>query len=176
MHTPEYEHAGYTGVFLQTGDLRKNIAQAVKILTPIRDTFDGIAFRGMSGAVPAPILALKLRKSLLLVRKGKDKEKCHSVYDVEGDKAVRSYIIVDDQISTGETVADIMKKVKIFTQNRIPGVISNGAIFRGVLLLGSYTGQNNVTFNTLDDYRVKMACCKAFGDIPPEWKTNVQTV
>lgn len=68
--------------------------------SPIK--FDAIAARGLSGFLFAPIVAMTLNKTLLVVRKG---ESCHSGRTVEGDVGARSYIIIDDFISSGNTVA-----------------------------------------------------------------------
>ena len=68
--------------------------------------FDTIVFRGMSGAILAPLVAAKLGKELLMVRK---EDNSHSSYIVEGNIATRKYIILDDLISTGETILSIFK-------------------------------------------------------------------
>jgi adenine/guanine phosphoribosyltransferase-like PRPP-binding protein len=73
--------------------------------------FDAIAFRGLSGALVAPIVAMEMDKTLLAVRK--TIEDCHSGLMVEGDYAARRYLILDDMISTGQTVHDIIKEIRI---------------------------------------------------------------
>ncbi len=64
--------------------------------------FDAIAFRGMSGALVAPLLAHKLHKTLIMVRKENDST--HAMRLVEGDRAAERYLIVDDFMSSGNTV------------------------------------------------------------------------
>jgi orotate phosphoribosyltransferase len=64
--------------------------------------FDAIAARGLSGFLFAPIVAMALNKTLLMVRKG---ERCHSGHTVEGDYGARNYIIIDDFISSGNTIS-----------------------------------------------------------------------
>jgi hypothetical protein len=86
--------------------LRKSIAVSVKFLKT--KDFDAIAFRGLSGGLFAPILAFKMKKTLLAVRKG---EGSHSDQMVEGDFAAKRYIIVDDFIAGGSTVYNIMKEI-----------------------------------------------------------------
>jgi hypothetical protein len=73
----------------------------------VKDTkldFDTIVFRGMSGALLAPLVAQTLKKELLMVRKD---DGTHSSYKVEGNLATKRYIILDDLICTGETLKHI---------------------------------------------------------------------
>ena len=89
-------------------------ATVKKMVTVLRkrikkgDDFDAIAVRGLSGTLIAPVLALKLKKTLLVVRKGED---CHSSQTVEGDYGARSYVIVDDFVSSGRTVRAITEEL-----------------------------------------------------------------
>ena len=69
--------------------------------------FDSIAFRGLSGALIAPSVADILKKNLIAVRKEKT---CHSCYRVEGTAG--RYIIIDDQVASGETVRQIKEKIE----------------------------------------------------------------
>lgn len=71
--------------------------------------FDAIAFRGISGAALAFPLSVKLKKSLLCIRKRDSSH--HSQYVVEGNVNVGSYIIIDDFIDTGATISDIMTDI-----------------------------------------------------------------
>jgi len=73
------------------------------------DNFDAIVFRGMSGALVAPIVGYLIKKPVVLVRKDKDS---HSNYWVEGLYEVNRYIIIDDLISSGATMNEILKKMK----------------------------------------------------------------
>lgn len=70
--------------------------------------FDAIAARGLSGFLFAPIVAMALNKTLLVVRKG---EKCHSGRTVEGDYGARNYIVIDDFISSGNTVSATVNEI-----------------------------------------------------------------
>ena len=76
--------------------------------------FQAFAFRGISGALVAPILAHKTQKTLIVVRKPREKEHSHSMSPVEGDRAANRYIIVDDFQSTGQTVNSIIRGISIF--------------------------------------------------------------
>jgi adenine/guanine phosphoribosyltransferase-like PRPP-binding protein len=114
-HKPEYDHAGYLNYLLPTAELRKSVRLAKKELKKYE--FDAIAFRGMSGALIAPTLALALNKTLIMVRKPDKEGKTHSYRDVEGDRAAKKYIIVDDQVDTGHTAKVIYDEVKRFAPN-----------------------------------------------------------
>ena len=68
-----------------------------------------IAFRGMSGAVIAPIVAHELDLGLIVVRKPNDSS--HSENRVEGERH-KPYVIVDDFVSTGTTVLAIIEAIE----------------------------------------------------------------
>lgn len=94
-------------------DTRQKVSR--RIITLLRSMekrndiqFDAIAARGLSGLLFAPIVAMALNKTLLVVRKG---ESCHSGRTVEGDVGARSYIIIDDFISSGNTVAATVNEI-----------------------------------------------------------------
>lgn len=72
-----------------------------------RMKFDAIAFRGTSGAAMAYPLSYLTGIPLLCVRK---KDQHHSSCGVEGfhQQDISTYIIVDDFISTGETMKQIL--------------------------------------------------------------------
>jgi len=111
-HVPEYVHGGYSFEGIERAATDAMIPNAVKMLTRWQKKygeFDAIAFRGMSGAMVAPILAHLLGKTLIMVRKG---ENCHSCHGVEGDAGADSYIIVDDFLSTGDTIEQIVTAVQ----------------------------------------------------------------
>jgi adenine/guanine phosphoribosyltransferase-like PRPP-binding protein len=74
--------------------------------------FEVIACRGVSGLAFASLLAHRMKKGLLIVRK--PGEYTHSVYrEVEGclPSLGRGWIIVDDIISSGATVLYIVEAV-----------------------------------------------------------------
>lgn len=71
--------------------------------------FTAIAFRGVSGALFAPSIADKLKVGLIAIRK--ETENCHSSCLIEGLTNVE-YIIVDDFISSGDTVKTIVNTIK----------------------------------------------------------------
>jgi adenine/guanine phosphoribosyltransferase-like PRPP-binding protein len=73
--------------------------------------FDAIAVAGVSGLTMGAILAHRLNKHLIVVRK--DGESRHSSYEVEGKVPDRTekILIVDDFMSSGKTVRTIIQKV-----------------------------------------------------------------
>jgi len=84
-------------------DPRGVVKKVIKGLREVEKThpFEAIAVQGLSGLLIGPIVAMLLKKPLLAVRK--ESERCHSDEEVEGDIDVKSYIILDDFIFTGET-------------------------------------------------------------------------
>jgi adenine/guanine phosphoribosyltransferase-like PRPP-binding protein len=115
----EWSHADYLEFLIPTSELKKSLRIAVEILSNYK--FDAIAFRGMSGALLGPALAVRLNKSMLLVRK---KDDSHSGRMVEGDKKTRVYVIVDDFMAGGETARKIVEEVKFFnSEARCLGIL-----------------------------------------------------
>lgn len=106
-HVPAYQ-VSYLECALVRKKLKANVKKAAHDLKKQGFEFESIAFRGMSGAVLASPIALALDKTLILVRKG---ENTHSTYAVEGDLSGQKYIIVDDFISTGETVRITIQEI-----------------------------------------------------------------
>lgn len=106
-HRPLIRSA-YLSDLLTPQGLSRTIKQVVQRLRPLRHDFDSIAFRGNSGSLVAPAVALRLRKPLILVRRGED---CHSHLPVEGNLATERYAIIDDLVSTGTTVQSIVKAI-----------------------------------------------------------------
>ena len=86
--------------------LASRIRNVVKAIRASKIQFDAIAYRGNSGALIAPGVAIALNKPLILVRK--NNENSHSSYSVEGYvRPECSYIIVDDFVSSGATIEAI---------------------------------------------------------------------
>lgn len=116
-HVPHI-HSSYLRKFLEPDKLKDHIRMACVALSDW--DFDAIAFRGMSGALIAPPVALALGKTLIMVRK--PDEDSHAIrwsipkenHLVEGDAGARTYIIVDDFISSGRTKEAIIEAVKNF--------------------------------------------------------------
>jgi hypothetical protein len=108
-HHPRYIHAGYAGSWIVKKNLIENVENISFGLQAGYFDFDAFAFRGNSGALLAAPLAVKMEKSLILVRKTKDTS--HSGLLVEGDLGARRYIIVDDMICSGDTVRAIISGI-----------------------------------------------------------------
>lgn len=90
-------------------------------------SYDFIVGRGLSGSLIAAPLALRLNKRLVVVRKG---EETHSWCKIEGLERgmMHSYIIVDDFISTGETVRAIIDAMeKNCSHSKCQGIFLYGA-------------------------------------------------
>lgn len=106
-HTPNIKCAYHLSALLTPNRLKTLVPKLVKKLK--KRNFDAIVFRGLSGAMIAPIVAMRLNKTLIAVRKG---EKAHSARTIEGDVGAKSYIILDDLIDSGATVRAIVEGVK----------------------------------------------------------------
>lgn len=100
--------------YLQRALEHKQVARTVKALVAlIKHTnlqFSTIVFRGMSGSLIAPIIAYKLHKQLAIVRKQGDGN--HSGARLEGHVNFKHYIIIDDFIMSGSTIATILSTVQ----------------------------------------------------------------
>jgi adenine/guanine phosphoribosyltransferase-like PRPP-binding protein len=106
-HKPNYDSTvAHLRPFIRPSDNKKIIRNCIAVLSHL--DFDTIAFRGLSGALLAPVIAMKMGKELIAVRKG---EKCHSYRMLEGNTAVERYVIVDDFVSCGDTVRAILDEV-----------------------------------------------------------------
>lgn len=95
----------------------ETIQAAIDHLSMKRDSFDAIAFTGISGACVAPILAYHFNKALLPIRKPRQLEPSHSCSDaVESGLAAPPsgyrILIVDDFIASGQTVRTMIDRLK----------------------------------------------------------------
>lgn len=87
--------------------LKRTIKSLCRLIQQKKIQFDAIAFRGYSGSLLAVPVALQMDKHLVIVRK--PREMSHGD-PVEG-KVHRRYIIVDDHISSGNTVKSIVRTI-----------------------------------------------------------------
>lgn len=89
--------------------------------------FDAIAFRGTSGAAVAYPVALRLGISLICVRR-ENEGSHHWGGIVEGSdvRSVKRYIVIDDFISTGQTMDAILDAINDKAGNEIKFRISRG--------------------------------------------------
>lgn len=107
-HTPSIR-SDYLDCAMNPFAVNKMLKKAVPFFK--KYDFQAFAFRGISGALIAPLLAHKCKKSLIAVRKPKTDETCHACWRVESDEAAQRYIIVDDFISSGRTVTCIITDI-----------------------------------------------------------------
>lgn len=98
--------SGYIQAAFDKEEIKK-IQQSFEYI--IRDKifgdFDGIACRGTSGLVIAPMLSVMFDKKLLVVRKENDNS--HSSSILEGHDDINRYIVVDDFTASGRTIESI---------------------------------------------------------------------
>lgn len=110
-------------------DLDLVVERTIEVLSGY--DFDAIAFQGLSGALVAPIVAMKMKKSILAVRK--PDERRHSIRDVEGDYATRRYVILDDFVSSGTTLRRILQSVfDVLPRARCIGMVEYVAVKEGL--------------------------------------------
>lgn len=107
---PQIFCAGHMHYFMKAETLQEKVEVSAKALRT--HSFDALAFSGMSGAFIGPPVAMMMRKSMLLVRKPNDTT--HSEFQVEGDITVKSYVIIDDFICSGDTRKFIIDSIKEF--------------------------------------------------------------
>lgn len=112
-HRADYRNSSWLDNVLHRDRQRVTVRKAIKALRGKK--FDAIAFRGLSGTLIGPLLAFKLNRTMLAVRRRRGEG--HSGMKVEGDKGARTYIIVDDFIQSASTVKSIIEEVKDFTDD-----------------------------------------------------------
>ena len=93
--------------------VREMCDRAVEAMS--RTSFDAIAFCGMSGAGVAFPMSVSLGMPTIMVRKEDSSHHLNESYGasryLEGALDVDSYLIVDDQISSGRTVVTMMARI-----------------------------------------------------------------
>ena len=118
---PELICSQHMEKFLDMAELPIYVQYAIEALRTKR--FDSLAFRGLSGAIIAPPVAIALKKNLILVRK--PEEETHSDYLVEGNSSSKKYIIIDDFVSSGKTARAIIEAIATFApQAKCLGALS----------------------------------------------------
>lgn len=116
----KFQHASYLQPYIRASQREMYFEASVKALALFK--YDTLAFRGISGALVAPVLAFITGKELIVVRRETDfmspinedkrDSATHSSHLVEGHVGTKRYIIVDDFVSTGATAAAIHKAIK----------------------------------------------------------------
>ena len=116
-----YEHAWYLTAALRPEQARLAVERVIRRIRRM-DSVDAIAFRGMSGALIAPAVSIRLGIPLIMVRK---EAKTHSAHSVEGYALAKRYVIVDDLVASGKTVIAICEAIEGFAPDaRCAGVIT----------------------------------------------------
>jgi orotate phosphoribosyltransferase-like protein len=106
-YEPYIKCSGHLTPVLNPERRRHTVNSVIRVLR--YHEFDAIAFRGLSGALIAPIVAMEMDKTLLAVRKREEHR--HSEMVVEGDLNAKRYVILDDLVSMGTTVKAIISEV-----------------------------------------------------------------
>lgn len=112
---------GYEGGYGWTGEnpikLRNMLIKANDAFTKLRKTlkFDAIAFSGSSGAAIAFPLAVSHKIPVIYVRKANEQSHGNMV-ECNGENPIKNYLIVDDFISSGDTVAWIANQIKSYAR------------------------------------------------------------
>lgn len=123
-------HANYLGIPFNPKALRASIKMATNALKVNTVRFDAIAMRGVSGLTFGSTLAYRLRKNIIVIRKPADGT--HSKQAVEYRPDTLSCIIVDDLISSGDTIRAMLKALR-----------EHGIACRGVYLYGTPDGSDS---------------------------------
>ena len=82
------------------------------------ENFDAIAFSGSSGCALAFSIAATLTMPLIYVRKQGEKSHGSMVECNNYKKEIKTYLIVDDFVDTGNTVEYIVERIKEFTSKQ----------------------------------------------------------
>jgi len=131
--------------------------------------FDAIAVTGNSGTLFGGALAMRMKKHLWLVRKPSDNSHYYPSGDstdstnpslLEGPEGPKTYLFVDDQVSSGQTRNRVVKMIQrkypdavcmgIWTYNDLN--FKSGPIYAPVLNNWQKT-MNHITFGYLPPYR-----------------------
>lgn len=107
---------------------QRTVSFLAHVIRTVGIDFDSIWCRGMSGVLVTPAVAATFNKPFGFLRKP---GQSHSMYTSEGPAEVKRYIIIDDLISSGATVAAIHAGVTNHSSQ------SEGAICAGIFLYGS---------------------------------------
>jgi adenine/guanine phosphoribosyltransferase-like PRPP-binding protein len=91
-------------------DAREKLALIQRSLKGIK--FEAFAVSGLSGIVLASVLAHRMRKALVIVRK-EETPSPNSYNKIEGPDDLTSFVVLDDLISSGGTLRRIVEGVAI---------------------------------------------------------------
>ena len=88
--------------------LEKIIRRIKRIIKKHKIKFDTIGFTGMSGSLVAPILAVRLKKKMLFVRKNPNFSHGEKIEGYLGGRV----LVIDDFIETGKTIKRILNALE----------------------------------------------------------------
>lgn len=98
-------YSAYLRKFMEVDDRAERIEIIVDTLSQFDHEFDAIACTGVSGLIVASVLAYRMEKHLIILRK--DGENSHAAYCVENNRKQFRVLIVDDLVSSGNTLRRI---------------------------------------------------------------------
>src|SRR5580693_2129643 len=104
---------------LGLSDLPTVVRQTADALAPHAGEFDSIAVQGTSGLLLGAPVALVMHKPLVIVRPDGDVRCWHSSEVENAANAGRNVLFLDDQISSGATLADVKRKLRKHTNGRV---------------------------------------------------------
>src|SRR3990167_6004329 len=91
--------------------LEASVKKCIKVLCKHKKKFTAIAVCGYCAAIFGGIVAARMKKNIVLVRKPKEDEYRHSDRFVEGISN-QSCVFIDDLISSGETVKKVVEGLR----------------------------------------------------------------
>ncbi len=103
--------AGHLKRSLSDSKRTRTVDEILARLKKHRNKFSHIAVQGYSTAILGGIIADRLNKDIVIVRK--PREKCYSEHSVEQTGRIDKYIIIDDLICTGATCSRIIQKLGV---------------------------------------------------------------
>lgn len=148
--------SSYLHSVLSKDGFHRTIKQTIQDLKPKSELFNTIAFRGISGALVAPVVAHALDKNLIVVRK---ETNSHSFYKVEGEIYGARYIVIDDFVSSGSTILAIVEDIQALADKHI----DDGHM---PVLVGVYC------YNGTDDSHLNLKLCRPLANTPV-WVSGV---
>lgn len=162
MAVPLRNHSSYTYA-LDAAEHSRIMDRARRVLPNV--SFDAIAFTGVSGALLAPPIARECGAGLILVRKAQDNS--HAGIALEGALDAETYIIVDDFVSSGDTVRNIIESI---TKNIIQCRYSREA--RLPRCVGIYEAHNGNLWTATGRYNTEG--WMGSWSHRPEWTTTIK--
>jgi len=96
-------------LLLSPSERQRAIRRAIKTIRDSKLKFDSIACTGVSGLLVAPAVAARLGVPIIVVRK--DETSHGEDVEFECDRPPLRYVIVDDLVESGKTIANVQKRM-----------------------------------------------------------------